>query len=30
MRRQTATDPKAKGKNAGIADFAFNDSDPEK
>ncbi|MFV8353193.1 gliding motility lipoprotein GldK [Flavobacterium sp. XS2P14] len=28
---QTSTDPKAKGKNAGsIADFAFNDSDPEK
>ena len=28
---QAATDPKAKGKNAGsIADFAFNDSDPEK
>ena len=28
---QTATDPKAKGKNAGsIADYAFNDSDPEK
>ena len=28
---QTATDPKAKGKNTGsIADYAFNDSDPEK
>ena len=31
MSGQTATDPKAKGKNAGsIADYAFNDSDPEK
>ena len=31
MNGQGATDPKAKGKNTGsIADYAFNDSDPEK